>query len=235
MPIFYLVRILGKILYKPFFLPHSGLEALTPVLGSLLLLLITVALMGAVVVSFNSVSGEENFQSPVAKITLESCSGGLYGVGPTAERVRLEENRIVLIHEGGSSLPIDAVSIRIYGDGNSYQGIPGYGGNSIKGDLSVSYLDMSSQGKNPKYMALNGAVLENGLWDVGEKLILCGQDSSVNAIDSSVKVSVNGVGNTSDNYGFKEGSEITLKVIDTKSRIVLTEQRAVVKHVEGKN
>ena len=55
----------------------------------------------------------------------------------------------------------------------------------------------------------------------------------MNRIDSSVKVSVNGVGNTSDNYGFKAGSEITLKVIDNEGKNVLAEQTAVVKHSEG--
>jgi archaeal type IV pilus assembly protein PilA len=46
-------------------------------------------------------------------------------------------------------------------------------------------------------------------------------------------VSVNGESNTSDNYGFKAGSEITLKVIDIKSSNVIAQQKAFVKHAEG--
>jgi len=164
---------------------------------------------------------------------LNPVKGGLFGTGPRAEIATLEENRIVLVHEGGSSLPFDSISVRISGYGNSYQGIPGHGGAYLKGNLSISYLNMLPGEKNPKYIARNSAVLKDGFWDAGEKLILCGQDSSVNSIDSSVKVSVNGVGNTSDNYGFKAGSEITLKVIDNEGKNVLAEQTAVVKHSEG--
>jgi hypothetical protein len=55
----------------------------------------------------------------------------------------------------------------------------------------------------------------------------------VNRIDSSVKVSVNGIDNTSDNYGFKAGSEITLKVIDTEGKNILAEQTAFVQLADG--
>jgi hypothetical protein len=51
----------------------------------------------------------------------------------------------------------------------------------------------------------------------------------VNRIDSSVNVNINGIGNTSDNYGFTAGSEITLKVIDSEGKNVIAEQTAVVK------
>ena len=228
------MKIWGKIRYKPFLSPKSALEAYTPVVGSLLLLLITFALVGVVASSAFNFSGDDaGFRPHMARITLESCEGGLFGTGPMTERATLEENRIVLVHEGGSSLPFDSISVRISGYGNSYQGIPGHGGAYLKGNLSISYLNMLPGEKNPKYIARNSAVLKDGFWDAGEKLILCGQDSSVNSIDSSVKVSVNGVGNTSDNYGFKAGSEITLKVIDNEGKNVLAEQTAVVKHSEG--
>jgi hypothetical protein len=46
-------------------------------------------------------------------------------------------------------------------------------------------------------------------------------------------VSVNEDSDTSDNYGFKAGSEIVVKVIDIKSMNVIAEQRALVKHAEG--
>jgi flagellin-like protein len=208
----------------------SALEALTPVIGSVLLLLITFALVGIVVSSvFNSSGDEAGFQPQMARITLESCNGGLFGTGPQAERATLEKNRIVLVHEGGSSLPLDSTSIRISGYGNSYRGIPGSGGANVTGDLSISYLNLNTTGKNPDYEARNRAVLKDGFWSAGEKLMLCGQDSSVSRIDSSIKVNVNGIGNTSDNYGFKAGSEITLKVIDSEGKNVIAAQTAVVK------
>ncbi|HII80379.1 MAG TPA: type IV pilin [Methanosarcina sp.] len=207
-------------------------EGFSPVVGSLILLLITFALVGAVASSVN-LSGGRNLQPLVAKITLESCEGGLYGVGPTADRARCEENRITLLHEGGDSLPLDSISIRIFGYGNSFQGIPGHGGSPLSGDLSVLYLDLNSGGKNTTcYVVNNKDTIEDGLWDVGERLVLCGQDSAVGTAESSVKVSVDGDDNTSDNYGFKAGTEINLKVIDRKGRNVIAERTAIVKLAE---
>lgn len=208
-------------------------EGLSPVVGSLLLLLITFALVGAVASSVN-LSGGRNLQPLVAKITLESCEGGLYGVGPTADRARCEENRIVLIHEGGDPLPLDSISIRISGYGNSFQGnISNGSGKKIEGNVQVLYMDLTKNGKNTTcYVVNNKATIEDGSWDVGERLVLCGQDSAVGTAESSVKVSVDGDDNTSDNYGFKAGTEINLKVIDHKGRNVIAERTAIVKLAE---
>jgi flagellin-like protein len=220
----------GSLRHKYPYSLKSAPEGLSPIVGSLLLLLITFALVGAIVSSINLSGGRTNFQPPVARITLESCEGGLYDVGPMAERARLEENRIVLMHEGGDSLRLDSISIRISGSGNSYKGIPGNGGSPLSGDLSVFYWDLSPRGKNSAYYLVNNnATLEDGSWDVGERLVLCGQDSAVGAIKSSVKVSVDGDDKTSDNYGFKAGTEITLKIIDRKGRNVIAERKSIVK------
>ncbi|MFA7035916.1 type IV pilin [Methanosarcina mazei] len=205
-------------------------EGLSPVIGSLLLLLITFILVGAIVSSVNLSGSRTNLQPPMAIITLESCEGGLYGVGPTDDRARCDENRIVLMHEGGDSLSLDSISIKIFGYGNSYQGIPGHEGSPLSGDLSVLYMDLSKEGKNSTcYVANNNATLEDGLWEVGERLVLCGQDSPKKTVKSSVIVSVDGNGNTSDNYGFKAGDKITLKIIDNKGRNVIAERKAIVK------
>jgi flagellin-like protein len=219
-----------KIRFKSFLSLKSASKAYTPVVGSILLLLITLALVGIIACSaFNLSGGEAGLHPKMARITLESCKGGLYGSGPKAEQATFDKNKIVLVHEGGSSLPLDSTSIRISGYGNSYRGIPGHGGNHVTGNLSVSYLNLSTAGKSPDYGTRNRAVLKDGLWSAGEKLVLCGQDSSVSRIDSSVKVNVNGMGNTSDNYGFKAGSEINLKVIDSKGKTLIAEQTAIVK------
>jgi len=220
-----------KIWDRPPFLFKSSSDALTPVIGSILFLLINFVLAGIVVSSvFDSSVHKVCFQTKMERITLESCKGGLYNTGPLAERATLEKNRIVLVHEGGSSLPLNSTSVRISGNGNTYRGIPGHGGVIAVGNLSISYLNIGKTGKNPDYEVRNRAVLKDGSWSAGEKLILCGQDSSVSRIDSSEKVSVNGAGNTSDNYGFKAGSEIILKVIDSEGKNVIAEQTAVVKH-----
>lgn len=219
----------GSLRHRNLYFLKSSPEGLSPVVGSLLLLLIVFVLVGAIASSINLSGCRTNFQYPMARLTLESCEGGIYGAGST-ETVRFEENQIILMHEGGDPLPLDSVSIRIYGYGKSYQGIPGHGGSPLSGELSVFYRDLGSGGKNSTcYVVHNRATLEDGLWDVGERLVLCGQDSAVGAVESSVKVGVDGDYNTSDNYGFKAGTEITLKVIDSKGRNVIAERKAFVK------
>jgi archaeal type IV pilus assembly protein PilA len=157
--------------------------------------------------------------------------GGLPKV-EDSEKATFENNTIMLMHEGGSSLPLDATSIRISGYGKSYR--PVFGQGFLTGNISIFYLDLSSEGKNSKYYAINNKVtLDDELWGVGESLVLCGQDSAEGSVKSSVKVSVDGDDNTSDNYGFKAGSEITVKIIDIKRSNVIAEQKAIVKHYGG--
>jgi len=175
-----------------------------------------------------------NFQPYVVNIEIKSCEGGLYWVGPEAERASLEENFIVLDHKGGNSLPLKTTSIRINGYGNSYHGIPGHEGSGrVEGNTIVYYSDLSSNGKNldfyPKH---NEKTIKDGYWDVGEKLILCGYDSAKGDSYSSVKVSVGGGKNTSDNYGFKAGSEIRVSIIDVQGRNLLADRTAVVECVK---
>lgn len=224
------MKVLGDFRHKFFYSLKSAQSGLSPVVGSLLLLLITFALAGAIVSSL-SLSGASNFQPPVARITLESCEGGIYGSGPVSQWVTFKENQIVLMHEGGDSLSLDSISIRISGYGNSFQGnIPNGTGKRAEGNLEVIYMDLSQKGKNQKYyIDYNNATLEDGSWDVGERLVLCGQDSAVGTVKSCVKVSVNGNDKTSDNYGFKAGTEVTLKIIDRRSRNVIAERKASVK------
>lgn len=221
---------MGKRIKIPLFSLKFASDAFTPVVGTILLLLITLALAGIIAsTAFNFSDEKAGSQPQIARITLESCRGGLFGIGPMAQRAALENNSIVLVHEGGSPLPLNSTSVRIYGYGNSYKGIPGHGGSPVIGNLSISYLNLGKTGKNPNYEIRNRALLKDSFWSAGEKLVLCGQDSPVSRIDSSVKVSVNGAGNTSDNYGFKAGSEINLKVIDAEGKTIIAEKTAFVK------
>ena len=175
-----------------------------------------------------------NFQPYVVNIEIKSCEGGLYWVGPEAEQASLEENLIVLDHKGGNSLPLKTTSIRINGYGNSYHGVVGTEGSGrVEGYTIVHYDDLSSEGKNSDvYLKNNEKTIKDGYWDVGEKIILCGQDSAEGTLYSSVKVSVGGGKNTSDNYGFKAGSEIRVSVIDTMGRNLLAGRTAVVECVK---
>lgn len=228
------MKALGSIRHKLLNLLRSAPEGFSPVVGSLLLLLITFLLVGAVIGSLNLSGGRANLRPPIADIELKSCEGGLYGTGPTSKWVTFKENQIVLTHEGGDSLSLDSISIRISGYGNSFQGNISNGtGKRAEGNLEIIYMDLSSEGKNPLYYPVNNnATLGDNTWDVGERLVLCGRDSAVGTLKSSVKVSVNGDDKTSDNYGFKEGTEITLKIIDNKGRNVIAERKIIVKPAE---
>lgn len=224
----------GKIQAKHFFSFRSTSEAVTPIIGFLLMLLILVVLASTIAISFFNIAEEGKSSQPLmAKISLESCEGGLSISGLDSEQASFEKNKIVLVHEGGSPLPLDAISIKVSGDGNAYQGYVAKGGIILKGSTEVIYQNLNPTGKNPKYESQNKEVLKDNIWSVGEKLVLHGNDSSVSSIESSVKAGVNGDYNTSDNYGFKVGSEVTLKVIDTKRSNVISEQRVIVKHAEG--
>lgn len=224
-----------KIRNKYFFLFESALEAVTPIIGSVIMLLVLVVLAGVAAISFFNIAGEGASTQPLAaKISLESCEGGLPNAG-TGQNAAFENNMIVLTHEGGNPLPLDTISIKISGYGKSYRPAfePGTTG-FLTGNISLLYLDLSPQGKNSTCYGVNNKdILEGGSWNVGERLVLCGQDSAIGTTKSSVKVTVDGDSDTSDNYGFKVGSEIILKVIDTKSNNVIAEQRAIVKHYEG--
>ena len=229
-----LMKTWGKIRAKEFVSSESVSDAVTPIIGSLLMLIVLVALAGVAVISFSNIANEgESTQPLMARISLESCEGGLFNDGPENERATLENNTIVLLHEGGSSLPVDAISIKISGYGNSYQGVADGNGTKIVGNAEVFYQNLSPTGKNHKYEPQNNEILKDNLWSVGEKLVLNGKDSIGGSTVSTVKVSVNENSDTSNNYGFKVGSEITLKIIDTKSKNVIAEQRAIVKHYEG--
>jgi len=221
--IFLLMKIWGKIRNKQLFSSETVSDAVTPIIGSLLMLIVLVALAGVAAISFSNIANEGKSTQPLmARILVESCEGGLspnnYDEDEKEDkkRARFQENKIVLVHEGGDSLPLDSISIKIFGYGNSYR--PVFGQDFLTGNISLLYLDLSPRGKNNKYYAdKNKATLEDNSWNVGERLVLCGQDSAEGATKSSVKVSVDGDSDTSDNYGFKAGSEITLKVIDTES------------------
>lgn len=223
-------QFLWKFLKKKSFLSEkSESYAYVNLVSSLFLLLVLFVLAGAACSSFlNSSESYLNFQLPVVNLEIESCEGGLSNSGPKAEWARFDENFIVLVHKGGNPLLLDSTSLKIHGYGNSYRGIVGNGGGSAAGDTFVYYTDLCAKKKSPEYQSQNKATLEDGYWSQGEKLILCGKDSAIGTSDSSVKVNVNETGNTSNNYGFKAKSEITLFFIDTESGNVLAKKTTLV-------
>lgn len=178
-------------------------------ISSLLLILITFLLCGAFFLNTGAVFGiiqDSSFSSPV-KIDVVSFSGG----DRYNDTVRFQDNVFVLKHAGGSPVSPESVSVRVTGTGNSYQGIPGSNGKLVYGDVSVFYENLSLGLKNKDFEKNNRETLKDGLWSSGETLILTGNDS-LNSSASSVFVTVDGLSDTSNNYGFSSGTTAEIQI-----------------------
>lgn len=178
-------------------------------ISSLLLILISFSLGGALILGAGAVLGniqDLSLTSPV-KIEIVDFSGG----DRYNDSTRFQDNILILKHAGGSSVSSELVSIQIAGKGNAYLGIPGSGGKLVYGDVLVFYENISSGKKNSDFEKNNKEMLKDGFWSAGEKLILSGNDS-LNASASSVFVSVDGAAGTSNNYGFSSNQTLEIRI-----------------------
>ncbi|MBZ3936194.1 hypothetical protein [Methanimicrococcus blatticola] len=178
-------------------------------ISSLLLILISFSLGGALILGTGAVLGniqDLSLTSPV-KIEIVDFSGG----DRYNDSTRFQDNILILKHAGGSSVSSESVSIQIAGKGNAYLGIPGSGGKLVYGDVLVFYENISSGKKNSDFEKNNKEMLKDGFWSAGEKLILSGNDS-LNASASSVFVSVDGAAGTSNNYGFSSNQTLEIRI-----------------------
>lgn len=178
-------------------------------ISSLLLILISFSLGGALILGAGAVLGniqDLSLTSPV-KIEIVDFSGG----DRYNDSTRFQDNILILKHAGGSSVSLESVSIQIAGKGNAYLGIPGSGGKLVYGDVLVFYENISSGKKNSDFEKNNKEMLKDGFWSAGEKLILSGNDS-LNASASSVFVSVDGAAGTSNNYGFSSNQTLEIRI-----------------------
>jgi len=129
----------------------------------------------------------------------------------------------VLAHKGGDPLDVNSVYMVITGYGCSTTGsFPHF--KVPRGQLVITYEDLGYDGKLSQYEIRNKD-LSDGLWSAGEKLTINGYDSIKGTAESSVHVTINGMSNTSNNYGLKENSIITIEIFDrdTKTIIARTE------------
>lgn len=182
------------------------------------MILLTILLAG---ITVSVVYGKDYSASlrpaPMTVIEIESVVGGM------PDKVKYETNYIVLVHKGGDPLQTSSIRVIITGEGSSYTGVFG-SGKKRYGELSVIYEDLQYKGKISLYKKRN-ADLSDGAWSAGEKLILNGDDSLDGTVASSVRVSINGMSNTSNNYGFKQNSVITVKVFDRESNKIIAEAK----------
>lgn len=202
---------------------HTG--AVSPIIGAIMMLFLTILLAGITVSAvYGGDAALSLSQAPMALIEVEYVEGG---VPNYPAYIRYEENFIYLIHMGGDSLQADSTRIIISGEGSSYTGVPSHGGFLLNGELSIIYDDITISGKDSPYASNNPDLLD-GVWSTGERLVLNGQDSPGGSASSSVHVEVNGMTNTSDNYGLKEDSMVTIKIFDKESQCIISEFESVV-------
>ena len=196
--------------------------AVSPVIGAILLILLTVLLAG---ITVSSVYGKDYV------FFIETCT---HGSDRDRERdrrsavywriawYRYEKNFIVLTHKSGDPLFTDSTYIVITGEGGST--IIGTWPHYIipKGEVYIRYEDLEYGGKESQYASRN-ADISDGIWSSGERVVLNGEDSAGGIVASSVLVSINGMSDTYNNYGLKQNSIITVKVFDRKTNRIIAQ------------
>ncbi|KXS44546.1 type IV pilin N-terminal domain-containing protein [Methanolobus zinderi] len=194
-------------------------SGISPVIGVILMLLLTILLAGITVTSvYGDGFSDSLSKAPMAVIEVESVEGGV----PMPNHYGYDQNYVILIHKGGDSLQTASTKITIGGEGNAYIGIVGNGNQPMDGEVLITYDDLTTDRKNPPYASHNPDILD-GIWSAGEKLVLNGRDSVIGNGPTSVHVVLNGMTNTSDNYGLRENSIITIKIFDSKSDKIIAE------------
>jgi len=209
-------------------------NAVAPVIGAVLIILLTIMLAGVTVATLYSSDAVQRLdnafaETPRAVIEIEGIEGGL------PNDVRYDENNIRLNHRNGDSLALDSTFLVISGNGSSYIGVVPTGWIVEYGDVVVKYVDLTPIGKAGKYYNKytdRNPIIDDGLWSTGEQLILNGYDGDNTSADLSVFVTVNGLSNTANHYGFKAGSTVTVKIFDKRSGCIIAENTAIVQPVE---
>jgi len=202
---------------------HAG--GISPVMGVILMLFLTLLLAG---ITVSSVYGGNialfSGKVPMASIELE------YAVGGVPNDVKYEENFLCLMHKGGDPLLTDSTRIVISGEGSGYEGVVPSGTRHY-GEVFISYDNLLFEGKKPVYASRN-ADISDGVWSAGETLVLNGHDSPDGSVSSSVHVAVNGMTNTSDNYGLKENKMVSIKIFDKHTQCIISEFECLVIQAE---
>jgi hypothetical protein len=159
--------------------------------------------------------------SPVVSVETVSVTGGL---PKYPNYVKYEENFIRMEHMGGDPLSVECTTIVISGKGSAYEGVVPHG-TLHTGDILINYGNLQFDGKDSDYSS-NNQVLSDGLWSTGEELVLNGQDGITTG--STVSVTINGITNTSNNYGLKENEVVSIKIFDKETQRIIAESECQV-------
>jgi FlaG/FlaF family flagellin (archaellin) len=205
-------------------------SAASSVIGVVLLVGMTVIMVSVIALSVFAYGAFEQQPVPEAKIVVMEAKGGLASSGTS-----FKNNTILLKHKGGDSLDIKNLKMIITGTGQSHRG---FGSTYVPsespytGSVQVIYLNLINYGKDPIYETHNKLTFKDGYWTPGETFLLSGDDGGdSNDKDSSVWVTINEDGDTSNNYGFKARSKISITLIDTVTNQIICTVTANVRPV----
>lgn len=203
-------------------------NAVSSVIGTILLVGMTVIMVSIIALSVFALGAFEPESAPEAKIVVMESKGGLASAG-----IAFKNNTILLKHKGGDPLDIKNTKVIITGAGQSHRG---FGSTYVPpedphvGGAKVIYLNLTDYGKDSIYKTHNEHILQDGFWATGEELLFSGDDGGdADDDESSVWVSVDGDGDTSNNYGFKTGGEINIIVIDAATNQIIYTAYAFIK------
>ncbi len=205
-------------------------NAVTPILGAVLMVFLTFVLAGATVAAVYDDGAVERISNSLTKTPTAVIDTEIIEKYGSSYR----DINIKILHKGGDSLTLDSTFIILSGKGTSQIGVFGFPGfKKESGDITVKYPNLAYDGKRQeKYIDTNTATLDDGLWSTGEQLILNGEDSSSGINASTVIVTVNGISSDYDNYGFDTGTTVTIKIFDKTTQRIIAEDTAIVKPTE---
>lgn len=187
-------------------------DAVTPVIGTTLLVGMTVTMVATVAVSVLGFALPENV--PHAKIVIVEAKGD---IGST----QLYKNFIVLRHKGGDALNENDTKIIVMGKGYTYTtGIdPEYPAQSLR----VTYKDIT--GKNYYHNGTNltsKKIVSGTSWDAGESIEFYGRDG--------INIGGANQGNTVDSkWKLQAGSTVSITILDITTNEVIAVSQATVK------
>ncbi|MCZ7398901.1 MAG: type IV pilin N-terminal domain-containing protein [Candidatus Methanoperedens sp.] len=187
----------------------AGEDAVSPVIGVVLMVGMTVIMISAVAVSVFAFSVPES--APHAKIVVVEARGDM------DDSDGLHENKIVLKHKGGDALDENNTKIIITGKGCAYTGTMET--SCFLGNMRATYSDLAGENYILEY---DGEIVEGTSWDAGETITLYGSDG------------IHPFGNRHNNADCKwkidAGSTVLVTIIDTVTNQVIATSRVTVKH-----
>ncbi len=222
----------------------SPLFGVVLLVGLTITMLLAIAVMTSVFTAWvpESLSQGSVGVVPQANIVVDEAKGGLLNDIPS---VNFNENWIILSYKTGSSLNIARTKIQIKGYGETQDRAHGTDGPSVQGNIVVEYTNLEYEGKleakpnqatdpySPEYHGyeFHNPELSNGFWDAREKLILNGEDSKTpgEGEGSTVKVYMEGIKKTNNNWRFKKGGQITITIMDAYTDNIISVVRTIVK------